>query len=76
MLRNRMLMQNSQHGALHYVMHCASGFITVLNEMKSSGAAVRDITIAYEDYTTGCALVGRVFSGKFPKSIHLCPSIR
>lgn len=59
---------------LHYVMYPrASGFITVLNEMKSSGAAVHDITIAYEDYTTGVRTSEvEVFSGKFPKSIHLC----
>lgn len=59
---------------LNYVMYPrASGFVTVLNEMKSSGAAVHDITIAYKDYTQGVRTSEvEVFTGEFPKEIHLC----
>ena len=59
---------------LNYVMYPrSSGFVTLLNAMKSSGAAMHDITIGYEDYTKGVRTSEvNIFTGEFPKHIHLC----
>jgi lysocardiolipin and lysophospholipid acyltransferase len=59
---------------LNYVLYPrASGLVTVLSTMKESGAAVHDITIAYEDHIEGKRTSEiSVFTGEFPKHIHLC----
>lgn len=59
---------------LDYVLYPkVAGMCALLNAMKGSGGAVHDITIAYEDHIKGNRTSEKsIFSGQFPKHIHLC----